>query len=152
MRIMRNCAPLLSLLLVGCLSVVQRHPGATGVLSSDGRPVAGAAVWQTGSVGPGACQASEPKPEDFVARSDARGRFEAFGDLGWRASGPLPLPLEFTRHWTFCVRPEAGPVFASTLHSYSPGVPSVARYLCELADEGLTCDWERTRPPAPTRW
>jgi hypothetical protein len=149
---MRSFALLLSLLLVGCLSVVQRHPGATGVLSSGGRPVPGAAIWQTGSVGPGACQASEPKPDDFVARSDARGRFEAFGKQGWRASGALPLPKEFTRRWTLCVRPEAGPVFASTLHSYSPGVPSAARYACELGYAGLTCNWERTRRPAPTRW
>jgi hypothetical protein len=149
---MRCCALLLSLLLTGCLSVVQRHPGASGVLSSGGRPVAGAAVWQTGSVGPGVCEASEPEPDRFVARSDASGRFEAFGRRDVRSYGLLPLPWELTRRWTLCVRPAAGPVFASTLHSDSPGVPRAARYACELDDADLTCSWERLRPPAPVRW
>jgi hypothetical protein len=112
----------------------------------------GAAVWQTDSAGPGACQASEPRPDDPVAHSDGSGRFEAFADQSWRFSGQMAIRTKLTRSWTLCVRPEAGPVFASTLYSFSPGVPGVARYACELGDAGLTCEWERARPPAPTRW
>jgi hypothetical protein len=149
---MRSCAVLLPVLLVGCLSVMERHPGAMGALSSGGGPLAGAAVWQTGDVGPGACRASEPESHEFVSRSDSRGRFEVLSGRGWRLTGALPLPAEPTRRWTLCVRPQAGPVFASTLYSYGRGVPGVARYGCELGHASLVCSWDRTRPPASFRW